>query len=376
MNAANALTARWCAAAGEGDFVVSGAGVWPLLALLAGAADGPARAELGAALGVPAARAHAGGLEVLDLLAGSDDVSAALGFWVRDDLPIRPQWQESVPAGTVAPLTGQEALDDWSSRHTGGLIEHLPITVDRDTLMVLATALAANTTWRHPFSPMGLTPQDGRWGGRRLAGLTRSTSDVDCVATLAADVPVTRVVVTGRGDADVHLLFGPEHPAAAIRAGIAALAGTVPVRTGSAVDGPGLTRREVHGPAQQDTLRIELPKFAIRSHHDLLAHPTLFGLGAASDPRSGHFPGISPDPLAVQQGAQDVLAEFREDGFTAAAVTAFGLMRATAAARRPPERTTTELQVRFDRPFGFLLVHRESRLAVVAGWVADPAVTH
>ncbi|MEU1544144.1 hypothetical protein [Nocardia sp. NPDC005745] len=71
VGAANALTARWCAAAGERDFVVSGAGVWPLLALLASAADGPARDELSTAIGVPAANAREEALRLLhDLQRG------------------------------------------------------------------------------------------------------------------------------------------------------------------------------------------------------------------------------------------------------------------------------------------------------------------
>ena len=53
VQAANTLTARWCARLGSDDFVVSGAGLWPLLALLAAAADEPAGAELAAALGRP-----------------------------------------------------------------------------------------------------------------------------------------------------------------------------------------------------------------------------------------------------------------------------------------------------------------------------------
>jgi hypothetical protein len=30
------------------------------------------------------------------------------------------------------------------------------------------------------------------------------------------------------------------------------------------------------------------------------------------------------------------------------------------------------VDVTFDRPFGFIAVHRPSRLAVVAGWVGSP----
>jgi serine protease inhibitor len=33
---------------------------------------------------------------------------------------------------------------------------------------------------------------------------------------------------------------------------------------------------------------------------------------------------------------------------------------------------TTGVQAVFDRPFGFLAVHRHSRLVLMAGWVTDP----
>lgn len=58
IHAANRLTARWCAAAGEQDFAVSGAGLWPLLALLATTANEPARSELAEATGISATGAR------------------------------------------------------------------------------------------------------------------------------------------------------------------------------------------------------------------------------------------------------------------------------------------------------------------------------
>jgi hypothetical protein len=37
-----------------------------------------------------------------------------------------------------------------------------------------------------------------------------------------------------------------------------------------------------------------------------------------------------------------------------------------------PRYTTRLVEAVFDRPFGFLAVHRTSRLVLTAGWVADP----
>ncbi|MEU2546225.1 hypothetical protein ABZ618_12455 [Streptomyces roseolus] len=93
--------------------------------------------------------------------------------------------------------------------------------------------------------------------------------------------------------------------------------------------------------------------------------------GAAADDDAGHFPGVSDSPLAVGRAAQAGTARFTRDGFEAASVTAFVGIAGGAAEPRPRYRVRrVELDV--DRPFGFLAVHRTSRLVLSAGWVADP----
>lgn len=134
--------------------------------------------------------------------------------------------------------------------------------------------------------------------------------------------------------------------------------------------GPGLIVERRKSPRPKDVLRLALPSFEIRTKHDLLADPDLFGLGLLTDTSTSRLPRLSPVPLAISDGAQDVLARFFAEGFEAAAVTAFGLVAGSA----PPEDRydVTYARVDFDRPFGFLAVHRPSRLAVVAGWMKSP----
>ncbi|WP_332838981.1 hypothetical protein [Nocardia bovistercoris] len=62
-------------------------------------------------------------------------------------------------------------------------------------------------------------------------------------------------------------------------------------------------------------------------------------------------------------------ARFTSGGFEAAAVTAIGMARAAAPSQ---SRRIRCVEVTFDRPFGFLAVHRPTGLAIVAGWVATP----
>ncbi|MEU4340745.1 serpin family protein [Nocardia sp. NPDC023852] len=369
IGAANALTARWCAEVREGDFVVSGAGVWPLLALLASAAEGRAREELAQAVGVPAEAGQDGALRLLRDLDRAQAVCAALGTWVRRDLPLHEAWSGRLPTGTVARLAGQDVLDAWAARHTDGLIERFPLAVDPNTLLVLATALVAKTRWRVPFEVGTLLPKNGPWQGHRGPGLSRTSSDLSNAVILDAPEPVTRVVVEGVTDLDVHLLIGAGAPGGVLGTGLAALADAVPIRTDLPVgiEAPGLTVRTETIMSNTDQLRIQLPPFEIRSSHDLLAGSDLFGLATAADCTRGHFPAISTVPLCVGQGAQEVLARFTHEGFEAAAVTALSLRYASAALRR---QRVTVVSATFDRPFGFLAVHRPTGMAVVAGWVA------
>ena len=390
VQAANTLTARWCSRLGDGDYALSGAGLWPLLALLASAADDPAAAELAAALGRPAGGAQQEALEIIDLLRSGQSTSAALGIWTRKHVPLDEHWASLLPDGVVGPLTNQAALDRWADEQTGGLIEKFPLEIDDTTLLVLASALTARVRWRTPFEGY---PRGGRKlgvsaeaeltleeletvsddpGPADQQSLTRTTSDLSIAAIL--DDVVTRVIVEGDGDIDVHLLLGNDQPPAEVlAAGLRELSGqaqVLPAADASDRGGPGLIVERRKSPRPKDVLRLALPSFEIRTKHDLLADPDLFGLGLVTDTSTSHLPRLSPVPLAISDGAQDVLARFFAEGFEAAAVTAFGAIAGSA----PPEDLydVTYARVDFDRPFGFLAVHRPSRLAVVAGWVNSP----
>ncbi|WP_406455122.1 hypothetical protein [Streptomyces sp. NBC_01622] len=46
------------------------------------------------------------------------------------------------------------------------------------------------------------------------------------------------------------------------------------------------------------------------ARHDLLDRHGLFGLTTAMDIDDGHFPGTSPDPLAVDKAEQSAVGQF------------------------------------------------------------------
>ncbi|KUN08618.1 proteinase inhibitor I4 serpin [Streptomyces yokosukanensis] len=382
VRAVNGLTARWARTTRDGT-VFSAPGVWPLLGFLADGATGPARTELSEALGVPADQAAGAARQLLRALAAFPGVGTAVGLWTERTLELVPRWEAGLPAEAHGVLSAdveadRRALDAWAAERTGGLIGRMPVSLTGETELVLAGALTMRTRWLRPFEEVALETAYAPWGGVERLGLWRRGAVLDRVGV--ADTPdgwVTELKVLGSDALDVHLLLGEEGmaPGRVLGAGVDLLHRPRTVVPGSRLPygevGPGLRvvreRSARHAPPSLDVLTAA---YDVRAHHDLLARHELFGLTTARDTGQGRFPGISARPLAVGAAAQSALARFGALGFRAAAVTMFG---AVGAGLPPALRyVTTRINAAFDRPFGFLALHRHSRLVLAAGWVTDP----
>ncbi|GAA0287549.1 hypothetical protein GCM10010302_27390 [Streptomyces polychromogenes] len=387
VRAVNRLTARWAEAhGGDAGTVFTAAGVWPLLAPLADGAAGPARAELAEALGLPADRAAEAARELLAALDGVRGLRAATGLWTRADLPLEAAWLERLAPGGHGTLSGDavadgEALDGWAEGRTDGLVKRMPVTLTEGpdgTRLVLASALTLKTRWVQPFREGRGQAEAGPWAGRTLRMLYRSTALADRAGVAEGPAgPVTLLEVVGDTGVDVHLVLGGPGagPAGVLTTGIEAVTRARPVTPASLLPegrpGPGLTVATVLALSPEPRLAVRTPAFEVRAEHDLLERAALFGLDTARDSGRGHFPGVSSAPLAVGSARQSAVARFRAEGFEAAAVTAVAM--APGSAMPPSTRYRTRLtELSFDRPFGFLAVHRTSRLVLAAGWVRDP----
>lgn len=380
----NELTARWAKATFDGaSTAIAGAGVWPLLAILAASATGAARAELEAATGIDAAGGFEAAREVLRALREGAGVQGAFGVWTVDRVELDERWVGSVPDGTLGRLAGdggdQARLDAWASEQTEGQIERMPVTVEPSTLMVIASALMARTNWLQPFEADSTWVFDtGPWAGiEGVPNLCRRRGDAaDLRIGSTAAGALTTVAVRGGGAITVHLALGePEaSPGAVVAATIERLTDANGATDGTAVDqhsaAPGLTVHELPGTTPH--LSVETVPFVVRADHDLLARRAMFGLETATDASRGHFPAITPSmPLCIDQARQSAMAAFTDVGFEAAAVTAVTMMMGSAFPHN--EATTFSPHVRFDRPFGFVAVHEPSGLVLVAGWVSKPS---
>jgi serine protease inhibitor len=374
----NTLTRRWAATATEDQSTAfAGAAVWPLLALLAAAADGAGREELETAVGLTGDEAVVAANELLAELDAMQGVRAALGIWTGDRVGLTDWWRQAVPSGACGRLTGdaiadQAVLDSWVREQTGGQLSGLPGLLGPEALLVLAAAINLRTKWLEPFENDMLMPQTGPWATRRLAGLRRGTPNLDEVALVQTPSgPITMLAVAGTDDLIVHLALGSEDRTASdvLTATLVAVDGAWPARLGSQLragdDAPGVI---IGVPSYFNEPRLfsAVPRFSVQSAHDLVAEAELFGLATVSDPSRGHFPRLSTFPLALQAARQDVTASFSAEGFEAAAVTQVEMM-----AGGVPPRSPRSICVEFDRPFAFVVRMSRSGLVVLAGWIAD-----
>ena len=370
---------------GDGSVVFSGAGVWPIIAILASAAEGPAREELSAAAGVDSADGLKAALQLINSVHGGD-THLAMSLWTNVHLPLAEWWASNVPAQLRGLLTGRAAvdqaeLDSWASEHTGGQIQSIGIELKEaerwqdSTLLVAASALSIDTRWKEPFDVGMMNVTAGPWANRHLLSLWRSTLNLNDVA-IAQDPavgPLTLVFVRGAADIDVVLATASEihSPGELLIAACNALSEDVPLIHGSELDegsaAPALRVARVESFTPTPQLRISVPPFTLGTRHTVTQYPDVFGLPTLMDRRTGHLPKISEIPLALDNGVQQVTASFSAEGFRAAAVSAMDMM-AGASGETFSTRCVT---VVFDRPFAFLARHRPSGLLLVVGLVAD-----
>ncbi|GGR00284.1 hypothetical protein GCM10010195_65200 [Kitasatospora griseola] len=383
----NGLGARWGRElAFEAGQVWTAVGVWPLLAMLAAGADGPVRAELEQALGVPAEEAPAAARELLALVRRTPGCAAALGLWTARQVEVEPDWLGQLGPSMWGRLTGgtdadRAALDQWAKEQTGGLLQRMPVDL-AEVLLVLASAVTVRTRWAKRFVPSRFRVLEGPWSWREFVKLEVSGPELFeriSVSETSAG-PVTEVRVVGDGEVDVHLVLGEldAAPGAVVAAGFELVSGEswrMPLEGLS--DGeswPGLTLESVDSAVPGNTGTLRTAGFAVRAEHDLLAAAELFGLGRATA-HEDWFRGISRSlPLKVSGARQAAVAEFSAEGFRGGAVTAVA-MRRGGAMPAPKRFRVRRAAARFDRPFAFLAVHRASGLVLLAGWVAEPAAT-
>lgn len=246
-----------------------------------------------------------------------------------------------VPLDFADGPASQQEINDWVGEKTEGLIrELLTAPPPAGTVMVLTDALYFAADWAMPF---------GKYGP--VNGTFTTVDGTERALQFMHELELADRRGTGDG------FVGAEIPYAGGDYSMLVL-----------VPDPG-RYEELIERLDQDLLdeidasfttgpyELLLPKWEHDSTIDLL--PWLTDLGVAP----GSFPAISPGAfLGGAVHAADIAVD--ELGTVAAAVTSLGFEESG-----PPE---PELTVAADRPFVYLIRHRDSGLVLFAGHVTDP----
>lgn len=392
-DAINDLAAHWIASLPDEATVFSPVGVWPVLAILADAATDEVAAELRSALCLEPSDDISlieAALSVLEFLDRSKLFDAAVAVWVSKALAVKQAWLARLPEQSRGLLTQTSAdkaiLDEWAQERTRNLFQTFPAEITPADDLVLASAVALNMQWMSKFyrTDDGLLCQDFR-------GLNyiRTAEDVTVVRIRGRerneygnDHGSSRWYKPSVPPVDCYLVLGTEGaPASEVLSRGLRLVRQYGDRSMSyskamALAGPGLTRRLEESHKRPDKgqpyVQVVTPGFKVSGDHDLLKND-VFGLKSAAtltEEAAHHFPGITDYPLCVGAAKQSAVARFHKKGFSAAAITIPVLSGATRRKPPPPSRALF-LDVKIDRPFGFLCVEQSTKIVTFAGWVTE-----
>ncbi|MDT4935401.1 MAG: hypothetical protein QOK11_3293 [Pseudonocardiales bacterium] len=374
---------RFAALGTDQHQVGSPLGAWLALALAATAAQGALREEISHALGTDVESAQRLVAELLD--SPHPAVAMALAAWAMPGLPGLDPWRSTLPARvTTGAVPTREQADAWAREQTLGMIDTFPIDV-RDTVIVLASALATRVTWLHEFDVVDSAQLRGPWS-EELNQVLHSPRHGDAPTGHDCFIVATQragnvAVHSALADDDLEVtsvIAGAQVPRAdvlAVAHQIATARATSGVPPLSLFDLPLgdtalWTITEHQAAAGGEHAEAILPAWHAGSRHDLLDVPALaFGAAGQALCRSAGIPG-------QVRAAQSAVATYSRRGFEAAAVTGLAIALSYRAPPPPgPYRTAT---LRFAHPYAVVAATRAPHsdpwcgVPVFAAWITRP----
>lgn len=247
----------------------------------------------------------------------------------------------------------RQEINRWVEQRTRERIQNLlaPGTVNPETRMILVNAIYFKGDWIHAFDP-------DRTETAPFRTATGERIDIDLMQMnaqefLYAETDAFQLVELPYQGNEISMLVllpreydGIER----IEKGLSAAALDTWIRD--------LQRREVQVALPRFTAETELTRLSgiLRS----------LGLTDAFDPERADFSGISDTPLFISDVVHKAFIQVDEEGTEAAAATGV-VMRVTSMPLDPPA------VFRADRPFIYLIRHRETGALLFLGRMAKPA---
>lgn len=322
------------------------------LAILTAVGQGAEAADLRRRLGLPEgddpqafAAAFAG---LAPMTTDGATLSLAEALWHAPELQPLPAVAD-LPTGAPRSLTRLADINDWVKARTQGRIAQLLDRLDPDTVLVLAGTLYFKADWTVPFPASDTAPGPFHLSdGKDVAVPLMQRTDRALPVRRNPDGAVG-VFLTYRGGYGLTLILPPEGQSPA-----------------SLLSGPDGLADEWLRPTD----------FTPTPTHLVL--PRLDGLNVRTElaGETAPLPGLLPSridlgrsfaaagPVPVSRAVHQVALSWDETGTVVAAGTAVAASR--SGALLPPQ------EIRFDRPFLFVLQHGASGTLIAVGLVADP----
>ena len=354
----------------QGNVTFSPASIEAALAMTAAGARGATRDEM---------------VRVLHLEGDSDAAIDALGATLRRwDDPARTTYTlrvanrlfgertftfeeayltrvRDVYAAPLEPLDFRGAADGsrvhingWVAQHTRDRIRDLlpPRSIDADTRLVLVNAVYLDARWLVPFE---------------------RTATRDAPFTTSAGESVSVPTMNRRGSFAVGTVGGATVVELPYQGGDLAMRFVLPAQGSAPEAWATAANLSDVAPLTMREIRLALPRFRIEPADPVALRQYLepLGMRAAFQRGAADFTGIAAPPspddrLYITEGFHKAFVRVDEEGTEAAAATAIVMGRVGSAMPQPVE------EIRFDRPFLFVLRDVHTGATLFVGRVSDP----
>jgi serpin B len=334
-----------------------------LLGMLLNGADGETYTQMRGALGFQGMtqdEINRGYADLTELLLGLDPtVTIELGnsVWAKQGFPVLADFSERVRTSFRAEAETVDfnnpatlgRINGWVNDATHGRIEKIFDELPRDVVMVLLNAVYFKASWTEQFDR----------ARTERAPFTRSdgsTVTADLMYLNSSEVSVH----SGSGVSVVEMPYG---------GGAFSMVAVLPDR-GTSINAfvDGITVQTWSGWMSSLSKRqvfVRLPRFELRWEKELNAPLWQIGMPNAFNPAAADFRRLTPGGgVYLSLVKQKTFVKVDEEGTEAAAVTG-GIVAPTSA---PPE-------IRFDRPFLFVLRERLTGTILFLGVVNDPTAS-
>ena len=338
--------------------VLSSASIGTAFAMLRVGAERETATQIDAVLGFPATGLGAAYNFLTDqwTTTGDDgpELAVANSLFVRDGFGLDPDFLDALARDFGAGVrsvdfTSAEAvrvINAWVRRETRERIDRLFDSLDPETRLVLANAIYLKAEWVSKFAASSTYESEFRResGGSVRVPFMHQTSNVDYVRR--PDWSAVRLPYRG-GELSMWVLLPT--------AGVDPIELLAPAVLAEAAE-------------KAEPLRVDLalPKWDFKQDLPLNAALQAMGMPRAFTDLA-EFPGVSADPLKIDQVMHRADITVDEAGTEAAAAT--GILMVPVAAVMP--------QVSFDadRPFAFVVLHDVTGAPLFEGVVGDPSAT-